>query len=310
MDQFTQALGAHRVVSVLHKLAWGVRAVGLGRTVRGVARLAALKVRRPQRSQVRLRSGGTISFENPSQRAPALVVFGDVIDPELFLVRRVLLPGAIVVDAGAAIGQFTVVAGQTPGTTIHAYEPSSANLPSLRRNAELNGLADRVVVHHAALSHYEGTANFRTTSNAFLSQLSGDCQDLGSETVPVLTLTDELRRLQIEHVDILKVNVAGYEREVLEGAMPLFARGSVTLVVVLIGTAVIPVLQRIATFDYRFFFFDPYAAKLHEIARIDEQSLHAPPTPARHVIGIHAAALASGPLSQVAIVASRGRVDV
>lgn len=288
----------------LHKLTWGVRAVGVRHTALGATRLAMLAVRRPARSEVRLRSGGLVSFENPSQRAPALVVFGDVIDPELILLRRVLAPDSVLIDAGAAIGQFTVVAGQTPGTTIHAYEPSAANLESLRRNVALNGLTERTVVHQAALSSSEGTATFRTTANSFLSGLDdrgtkGPDGDI--ETVPVHTLTSELSRLGLEQVDVLKVNVAGYEAPVLEGAMPVLERGGVDLLIVLIGSEVVPVLQRIAGLGYRFFFFDPYSVALHELDRVDMDTLNRPPTPARHVIAIRPHALASGALATIPV---------
>lgn len=287
--------------SRLHKLAWGTRAVGVPQTARGTLRLGWLFLRRPAQAEVVLRSGGVITFDNPSQRAPALVVFGDVIDPELQLVRRLLKPGALVVDAGAAIGQFTVVAGQTPGVTIHAYEPSSANLVTLRRNVEANRITDRVAVHQAALAASEGWASFQTAPNTFLSQLAPEHSGGNGETVPVHTLSGEMNRLTISQVDILKVNVAGFEADVLAGAMPLLESGRVSLLIVLIGSKVVPILRRIAALGYAFYFFDPYTVELHPLDSIDEKTLHEPPTPARHVIGIHPQALSQGALATIPI---------
>ena len=291
---------------MLHKLGWGVRSVGPLQTLRGGCRLALIELRRPERSQVVLRSGGVISFANPSQRAPALVVFGDVIDPELRLVRRVLRPGASVIDAGAAIGQFTVVAGQTAGATIHAYEPSSANVVSLRHNVDLNDLTARVVIHQAALSSYEGTAVFHTTENTYLSGLDDASDACAGQTVPVVRLSDELERLDIRHVDVLKVNVAGYEAEVLRGCLDRLRDGSVSMLIVLVGPTIVPVLREVHDMGYRFFFYDPYAVALHELAHLDERALNSPPTPARHVIGLHPSALTAGPLAAIPVRSSEG----
>src|SRR5690242_4109566 len=113
--------------STFEKVRWGARTVGLRATTRGAVRFAWLKVRRPAEVRVKLAGGGVLEFDNPSQLVPALVVFGDVIDPELLLLRRRLRPGAVAVDAGAAIGQFPVVVGQTPGTRLHVFEPSGVN---------------------------------------------------------------------------------------------------------------------------------------------------------------------------------------
>ena len=293
------------MVNTTRKLAWGVRAVGIPHSVLGAARFIGLLARRPDHGEIRLRSGGILTFANPSQRVPALVVFGDVIDPELLLLRRLLTSTSVVVDVGAAIGQFTVVAGQTPGVVVYAYEPSSTNLSSLRRNIAVNDLANRVTVRQAALSSSAGTATFRTTPNTFLSGLSTDDSPAAGETVPVVTITDELRRLGRDHIDVLKVNVAGYEAEVLEGAMPALENGAVHLLIVLISTSVIPVLQRIQRLDYRFFFYDPYKISLHELERIDVETLRSPPTPARHVLAIRSDDLSSGPLGAIPVVRQR-----
>jgi FkbM family methyltransferase len=232
-----------------------------------------------------------------------LVLFGDVIDPELVLVQRALPPGGVAVDAGAAIGQFTVVAGRVPGVVIHAFEPSSANVDSLLRNVDLNGLRDRVIVHQAALAADDGSAVFRTTANTFLSALeiqsyrTLDARD--SEVVPVRRLDDEADRLGLVHLDVLKVNVAGFEGDVLEGAMGLFRHGRVGMLIVLIGTAVMPALKQIAHEGYLFFFYDPFASVLHEVSTLDVASLNSPPTPARHVIALHPSALQTGALSRI-----------
>ena len=41
---------------------------------------------------------------------------------------------------------------------------------------------------------------------------------MGTELVSVRTLTADFQRLGLDHVSVLKINVAGYEPQVIEGA--------------------------------------------------------------------------------------------
>lgn len=267
----------------------------------GLLKFLSLRCTRPTTAQVTLRSGGIISFSCPSQIAPALVIFQDVIDPELRLLPYLLDPTSTVMDIGAAIGQFTVVAGRVPGVTIHSYEPSSANIASLRRNLALNHLEGRVSVHQVAVSSAEGETTFHTSPNSFLSGIGADEGDVAVETVNVVTVSGELDRLGLAQLDILKVNVAGHEAGVLTGALNALQDGRVKAAIVLIGTAVVPLLEALPQWGFSCYFFDPFARVLHRLDRIDEASLGRPPTPARHIIAIHDSLIRDGKLRGVPI---------
>src|SRR4051812_7556787 len=68
-----------------------------------------------------------------------------------------LPPGSTVLDLGAHIGSFAILAARLrPDVTIHAYEPSSENLRLLRDNLVLNGVQDRVVTCRTAVSDADG----------------------------------------------------------------------------------------------------------------------------------------------------------
>lgn len=69
--------------------------------------------------------------------------------------------GAVVVDVGAYIGD-TTLAFARAGAMVHAVEPSQVFCGFVRRNAAVNGLAERVIVHPVGLAgreHEEATAN-------------------------------------------------------------------------------------------------------------------------------------------------------
>ncbi|WP_214409856.1 FkbM family methyltransferase [Sphaerisporangium fuscum] len=283
---------ADRVRNGIVKLRWGVGAVGLPRALGGLARYGALRLRGPRTAEVTLRrSGVRLRYRHPSQTVPLLVVFGDVIDPEYDFLARVLRPGWTVVDVGAAIGQFTIFCARTAEVRAHAFEPSGGNVAALTRNAELNGVADRVSVHAMALSDHAGEAVFATADVTYVSGLSGPVAGQGGERVRVETLPGVCRELGLGHIDVLKVNVAGHEPAVLAGAEPYLAGGGADVLILLIGLDSLPWYAKLHEMGYRFFFYEPRSGLLHEVGRFDEHGfLGSRPSPARHVIAIRGAA--------------------
>ncbi|MDB5586645.1 MAG: methyltransferase FkbM family [Devosia sp.] len=276
------------------KLRWGMRAVGPGRVLQGAARLALLRVRRPKRSEVKLRSGTVMEFDYPSQFPPMLVMFGDLVDPEFAFLRAIARPGWTVVDVGAAIGQFTLFAASL-GAKVHAFEPSGANVATLGRNLERNGVAGRVRVHQVALSNTTGEARFQTDARTWLSRL--DRSD-GGELVPVQRLSDTLGELSLPHVSVLKINVSGYEPAVMEGAWRFLEEGGADILVLLLGLESLPWYEKIAGLGYRFFYYHPPRKTLHEVTAFDASSvLDHRPWPARHIIAVRSGAIDEGVVS-------------
>jgi len=287
----TDSLAA-RARAGVDKLRWGVRVTGWPAALMGGLRLALLKLTKPSTAEVRLReSGASLAFAYPSQLVPALVVFGDLIDPEYPFLESVAQPGWTFLDVGAAIGQFTVFAAFSTRGSVHAFEPSSDNIATLQHNIERNGIGDRVTIHRLALADRSGEADFATAKNAFMSRLDAIGAGTGSRVV-VDTLTNVVDRLGIAHVSVLKINVAGFEPEVIAGARTVLARGFADVLVLLIGRRSYGAYRDLSALGYRFFFFHPRERRLHEVSSLDDDGLiRNRPWPARHVLGIWSDAL-------------------
>jgi FkbM family methyltransferase len=272
------------------KALWGIRSVGAAPMLKGMARCGYLYLRRPARSELQLRSGQILEFEFPNQAPRVLLIFGDYIDPEFAFLRRIARPDWTVADVGAAIGQFTVFAATLPVAQVHSFEPSVVNLEVLARNVQRNGVCSRVVVHQLAFSDTEAEAYFETTASPWVGQLS----DAGTELVAVRTLTDEFARLALDHVSILKINVAGYEPKVLAGAEPFLAKRGADILILLLGLGSLPWYAKIAAYGFRFFYFHPVQGTLYEVTAFDERAvLGSRPWPARHIIALSEAAIKS-----------------
>jgi FkbM family methyltransferase len=133
------------------------------------------------------------------------------------------LPGDTVVDVGANAGVFTLAVARLVGSEgrVIAIEPNPVVLGRLTANVKANGFEDRVTILPIAIADHTARGlvvdqNGNSTV-ARIHVLTGS-ESISSETVGVRTLDDALGDLGIAHVDLLKVDVEGLERSVMEGS--------------------------------------------------------------------------------------------
>lgn len=100
------------------------------------------------RTVVRLRRGGLIEPLHGLDRT-----WGEIFEPAVAdLYRIAAVRPDLIVDVGANVGAFCVLAGQChPEARIVAFEPSAAHAAQLRRNLELNGQR-HVTLHELAVT--------------------------------------------------------------------------------------------------------------------------------------------------------------
>lgn len=145
--------------------------------------------------------------------------------------RELYLPGTVVVDAGANIGNHTVFFAAILGAHVEAFEPFASNRTLLEMNVAENALDDRVRIHAAALGAAAafGTAIPGRPGNAGTASVR-----VGDGDVPVVTLDD----LDLDGpVGLIKIDVEGSECAVLQGAAATIARDLPDIVVEADGDA-------------------------------------------------------------------------
>jgi FkbM family methyltransferase len=144
-----------------------------------------------------------------------------LLERELPVVCKYLGPGACAVDVGANEGVYTHAFGRT-GARVEAFEPQSSCLAVLRAYARAH---PNIRVHGTALGAHEGSATLRVPrrDSRLLSgraSLVAEIDDGTKYPVQVRTLDS----FAFPRVDVLKVDVEGYELEVLRGARETIAR--------------------------------------------------------------------------------------
>ena len=130
------------------------------------------------------------------------------------------LEPAIFLDVGANIGLYScVLAGHKLVRSVIAFEPDRENFARLQANIALNALADVVEARHAAVGGGAGVVTLVPSgaANRGMSRIEPGADGGYEVTSVALDAIVPLRGATI----VLKVDVEGYEAQVLAGAEQL-----------------------------------------------------------------------------------------
>lgn len=124
-------------------------------------------------------------------------------------------PGWVVVDIGAGIGDYSILAAKTAGTQVFAYEPYAPSFNLLRENIVRNN-RQNVIAYQEAVSSQKGSLRLKRVPDDPLStQTSLGDADLSGMTVPSITFSSMIARLPSDRVDLLKLDCEGAEYDIL-----------------------------------------------------------------------------------------------
>ena len=135
------------------------------------------------------------------------------------LISRHLRPGMTFIDVGANKGDFTLLAARLTGPSgrVISIEPAPENHSVLQRSIELNDYAN-ITVLQVALSDRDGTADLQIGSTSGSHTLSPEFNGSRAVSVPTRTLDAVVADNRLASVDMLKIDVQGFELAVLRGA--------------------------------------------------------------------------------------------
>jgi len=138
--------------------------------------------------------------------------------------------GDVVVDIGAHIGTFSVLAGQKAGIKgeVYAYEPVPNTFDILKRNIHINSLQNIVYPYKLGISPKKERKEFYIFkkdgkplfhSSSFYREQSGVIGATVSEKIEVecITLEDIFELNGLDRIDVLKMDCEGEEYNLLFG---------------------------------------------------------------------------------------------
>lgn len=132
--------------------------------------------------------------------------------------KKVVQEGDIVVDLGANLGYYTLLAAKLVGPKgkVYAFEPEPINYSLLLKNIELNGY-DNVVAVQKAVSNVSGKVRFfldKTDTGAHtIYQLSDKGEFIEVESVAL----DEFFKDKKHPINVIKMDIEGAEAAALSG---------------------------------------------------------------------------------------------
>ena len=127
-----------------------------------------------------------------------------------------LSAGSTILDIGANVGLTTMLAySVTPQARIISVEPSSA-YEYLVESARVNGLVNHTAVR-CCIGDYDGEVFFAPAAGNLSASHMLDRETAGGIRCPVKRVDTLIKELDLDRLDLIKIDVEGHETSVLDG---------------------------------------------------------------------------------------------
>lgn len=144
-----------------------------------------------------------------------------------FLLHYMRKEEDVFVDIGANIGVYTVFAAGLAEVRVIAAEPAPGTFRKLERNVLFNGLQKNTELHNVAVGDENGYLDFTSGLDA-VNHVVLNGEGKNTVKVPAVTL-DHL--LADKEATCLKIDVEGFEANVINGASSVLSRDSLQVVI-------------------------------------------------------------------------------
>jgi FkbM family methyltransferase len=136
------------------------------------------------------------------------------------LLPETLKPGMNVVDIGSNIGYYALLEARLVGPSgkVVAIEPMRENARQLIQNVEANGYKN-IVIHQLGIADRNGMEEMNVSEKSNWHTLGPVPWPTTQRQVPVSTLDALVKRLSLERVDLIRMDLEGYEITVIKGML-------------------------------------------------------------------------------------------
>jgi len=157
---------------------------------------------------------------------------------ELAFYLDYIKPGMTVFDAGANVGDITLLFARLVGTTghVHSFEACGTTFEKLSRACSQSN-STQVAINHKAVSDREARlrlhvydeehSGWNSLAARPLQNYGIDVKPTHIEEVEAVTIDGYCRENGISHIDLLKIDVEGAEFQVLAGARGMLETHSI-----------------------------------------------------------------------------------
>ena len=168
-------------------------------------------------------------YTYPSDYISDLIRKGNIWEPYLHRIfEQFVTSDSVVIEAGCHIGTHSVKLGKLCNELI-LFEPLPSSNKLLCQNLKANNISNATVIQKG-LSNTNGTTRFAWIPNSNFGGAGLDNNPMGVPewtTAPQEQINVELTTidsLNLQKLDFMKIDVEGYEPNVIKGGMDTFAR--------------------------------------------------------------------------------------
>ena len=171
---------------------------------------------------------GKILLNQQDVAVSGMLALGAFEPYQMALFRQIVKPGMTVIDIGANIGLYSVIAGRLVGDNgkVFSFEPENKNYEFLSNNIKANNLKN-VLLNKTAISNEKSTKNlFLFSENTGSYSLVDNRKTNISIPVQTDTLDNILKQQSINRVDVIKMDIEGAEYMAFEGMLQIISNST------------------------------------------------------------------------------------
>lgn len=155
----------------------------------------------------------------------ALSLWGVYEPLETELVKKEVKKGDVVLDIGANIGYYTLIAAKLVGENgkVFAFEPDPTNFAILKKNVELNGYKNVVLVQKAASNKTGKLKLYLSEDNSADHKIYDSHEGRQSTEIEATRLDDYFKNYNGE-INLIKMDIEGAEGGAIQGMSSLLQK--------------------------------------------------------------------------------------
>tara|TARA_A100001037_G_scaffold289234_1_gene300764 strand:- start:51 stop:881 length:831 start_codon:yes stop_codon:yes gene_type:complete len=145
-------------------------------------------------------------------------------------------PGDTVVDIGAHIGEYTLLGAKLVNSSgkVISIEPLHDTADSLRENIILNNFSNCMVLENAVGSVVSKQTLYKVSEEdvyGYLDPVVNNKKLIKTDEIDVTTVDQIIKSNNLEKIDLLKIDVEGFEYDVLLGCKSAFEQDKIKKII-------------------------------------------------------------------------------